>query len=331
MFGNLFRLIKDKGGKMRSHLRNSFIVLLSALIIYSNATASIIYYTEGGWGATNVYRYDTSSQNNQLLESSNTYTYIGVTADAASNKMYLAGSDAIQRANSSDGSGLEQLFTGSFTSEGIALDLYSGKMYFSSFAGPGVSPPEGKIFRSNLDGSNIETIFSITDRINGLALDLTNGKMYWTQIEQTSPYERSSWICRSNLDGSSIEYLAQGTEVIGLALDISGEKMYWTDWMGQKVCRANFDGSDAETIRDSSGNPHSITLDVLNQKAYWTEWNTDAIYRSNLDGTNLEQILSTGSSPAGIFFIPEPCSFLLLGLGSLTVLRKRRTWNELRS
>ena len=123
---------------MRSHLSNSFIVILSALIfcIYSSAAASTIYYTEGGWGATNVYRYDTSEQNNQLLESSNTYTYIGVTVDAASNKMYLTGRDAIHSADSSDGSGLEQLVTGSFTSEGIALDLYSGKMYLSSFAGP---------------------------------------------------------------------------------------------------------------------------------------------------------------------------------------------------
>ncbi len=311
---------------MRSRLSNSFIVILSALIfcIYSSAAAGTLYYTEGGWGATNVYRYDTSEHNNQLLESSNTYTYIGVTVNTASNKMYLAGRDAIQRANGSDGSGLEQLVTGSFTSEGIALDLFSEKMYWSSFAGPVASLSEGKILRSNLDGSNIETLFSITDRINGLALDLINSKMYWTQIDQTSPYERSSWICRSNLDGSSIEYLAQGTEIIGLALDIGREKMYWTDWIGQKVCRANFDGSNVETIYDSSGNPHSITLDTLNQKAYWTEWNTDAIYRSNLDGTSLEQILSTGSAPAGIFFIPEPCSFLLLGLGGFTVLRKRR-------
>ncbi len=323
MFGNLIWLLKGKGGKMRSHLRNSFIVFLLAFIIYSNAAASTIYYTEGGWGATNVYRYDTSEHNNQLLESSNTYTYIGVTVNTTSNKMYLAGRDAIQRANSSDGSGLEQLVTGSFTSEGIALDLSSGKMYLSSFAGPWESQPEGKILRSNLDGSNIETLLSITDRINGLALDLINSKMYWTQINETDG--RSSWICRSNLDGSSIEYLTQSIEIIGLALDIGGEKMYWTDWIGQKVCRANFDGSDVETIYDSSGNPHSITLDALNQKAYWTEWNTDAIYRSNFDGTGLEQVLSTGSAPAGIFFVPEPCSFLLLGLGGLTVLRKRRS------
>ena len=270
-----------------------------AFIIYSSAAADTIYYTEGGWGATNVYRYDTSEHNNQLLESSNTYTYIGVTVNTASNKMYLAGRDAIQRANSSDGSGLEQLVTGSFTSEGIAFDFFSEKMYWSSFAGPGVSPYEGKILRSDLDGSNIETLFSVTDRINGLALDLTNSKMYWTQIDNTGSYGRSSWICRSNLDGSSVEYLTQGTEIIGLALDIGGEKMYWTDWIGQKVCRANLDGSNVETIYGSYGNPHSITLDILNQKAYWTEWNTDAIYRSNFDGTSLEQVLSTGSAPAG--------------------------------
>ena len=107
---------------------------------------------------------------------------------------YLAGKDKIQRANL-DGSGMEQLITGSFTSEGIALDRSSDKMYYSTFAGPWESPPDGKIFRSNLDGSNPENLLSVTDRINGLALDLINSKMYWTQIEEVTPYERSSWIC----------------------------------------------------------------------------------------------------------------------------------------
>ena len=293
---------------MKKHSKSLFTVLLLAFVLCrcSNTIASVIYYTEGGWGATNVRKYDISTQNNQLLASSDTYTYIGVTIDTTSNKMYLAGRDKIQRANSWDGSELEQLVTGSFTSEGIALDLSSEKMYWSTTGGPWVLPPDGKIFRSNLDGSDIENLLDMTDRINGIALDLINSKMYWTQIEEINPHERSSWICRSNLDGSSIEYLTQGIEILNIALDISSEKMYWTDWIGRKVCRANLDGNDVEIIYNSSGNPHSITLDTINQKAYWTEWNSNAIYQSNLDGTNIEQMLSTGSNPAGIFFVPEP-------------------------
>ena len=309
----------------QKYLNPLFIVLFFVLIlcIYPTSFANQIFWTEGGWDPTKVYSYDLSSENKELLNSSTTYTYIGITVDTTSNKMYLAGKDKIQRGNL-DGSGMEQLITGSFTSEGIALDRSSDKMYYSTSAGPWESP-YGKILRSNLDGSNPETLLSasITDRINGLALDLINSKMYWTQIDESGA-QRSSWICRSNLDGSSIEYLTQGTEILGISLDINNEKMYWTDWIGQKVRRADLDGSNAETIYYSSGNPHSITLDTLNQKAYWTEWNTNAIYRANLDGTGLEQVLSTGANPAGIVYVPEPATLLPLGLGGLFLKRKRR-------
>ncbi|MHC4951525.1 MAG: YncE family protein [Planctomycetota bacterium] len=283
-------------------MRQGLVLLVLILSVCSYVNANQIYYTEGGWGETSVFKYDTSSQNNQLLLSSHTYTYIGVTVDTTSNMMYLAGRNLIQRANSFDGSSLEELAFGSFTSEGIALDLSSGKMYWSSFAGPGASQPDGKIYRSNLNGSDLEIIHSTPDRINGLKLDLIHRKMYWTQIHNISHTERISWVCRSDLDGSFIEHLFQGTEILGVALDVDREKIYWTDWMGQKVSRGNFDSTDEETIYYSNGNPHSITLDTVNQKAYWTEWNTNVIFQSNTDGTHLEPILPTGPNPGGIFF-----------------------------
>ena len=80
--------------------------------------------------------------------------------------------------------------------EGIALDVATGKMYFTALSG-------SKIQRSNLDGSNVEEIMTGGDILSArrIALDLSLGKIYWT--------DDNRGIERANLDGSAREVIIQ--------------------------------------------------------------------------------------------------------------------------
>ena len=81
---------------------------------------------------------------------------------------YLTGK--IQRTNL-DGTEIEDLVMGLDAPEGIALDVSSGKMYWTNWR---------KIQRANLDGSAVEDLAMHLDRPRGIALDVSAGKMYWT-------------------------------------------------------------------------------------------------------------------------------------------------------
>ena len=199
-----------------------------------------------------------------------------------------AGTDKIQRSNL-DGSGVEDLVTtGLDYPRSIALDVSSGKMYWTDAH----EQRRGeKIQRSNLDGSTVEDLVTTGLLLpEGIALDVSGGKMYWTDWGTEK-------IQRSNLDGSRVEDLVTTGLSFpdGIALDVSGGKMYWTDWGTDKIQRSNLDGSRVEDLVTTGlRSPFGIALDVSGGKMYWTDAGTDKIRRSNLDGSRVEDLVTTG-------------------------------------
>jgi len=192
----------------------------------------------------------------------------------------------IQRSNL-DGSNGEDLVTGLRGSpRGIALDVSSGKMYWTEYD---YDTGTGKIQRSNLDGSNREDLVTgLRGGPYGIALDVSSGKMYWTDFTGTS----TGKIQRSNLDGSNVEDLVtiEFSNPRGIALDVGNGKMYWTGT--GEIQRSNLDGSNVEdlvTVGFSA--PRGIALDVGNGKMYWTGY-YGKIRRANLDGSNVEDLIT---------------------------------------
>ena len=115
-----------------------------------------------------------------------------------------------------------------------------------------------------MDGSNIETFFITKTNISDLALDLGEGKVYWI------------------------------------------DDVYWTDDVynfgggdsdrGDKIRRANLDGSNIETLVLTENKISDIVLDLTEGKIYWADYKRHPeegkIQRANLDGSNIETLVT---------------------------------------
>lgn len=126
---------------------------------------------------------------------------------------------------------------------GISLDTQAGKLYW-------VEPLNNCIRRSNLDGTQVETVLaSGLDYPVDLRIDPVERKLYWTNVS-TSGLAGS--VARANMDGSGVETIfavaPNRGSVSGLALDVDARKLYWGDRVGDRIWRADLDGSNAQTF-----------------------------------------------------------------------------------
>ncbi len=92
---------------------------------------------------------------------------------------------------------------------------------------------------------------------DGLVVDSAAGHMYWTNMGNLKANDGS--ILRSDLDGenmTTIVLLAARSRPKQLQLEKKNGKLYWCDREGMRVMRANLDGSNIETLVDTSeGDP----------------------------------------------------------------------------
>jgi hypothetical protein len=100
----------------------------------------------------------------------------------------------------------------------IALDVASGKMYWSGLSEDG----SGKIQRADLNGSNAETLVP-NHGGHSLSLDLAEGKMYWVWYE--NDYHEDHAIYRADPEATA----ALGTDTYELsAAAITGDTLVVT-------------------------------------------------------------------------------------------------------
>ena len=117
--------------------------------------------------------------------------------------------------------------------------------------------------------------------------------MFWTGIGASPKIERAEMdssnrrvIIRKNIRGH-----------FGLTIDYSAEKIYWTDLSLSYIGKANYDGSNRESIFRSSrqcllGQPFAPTL--YENKIYWTDWKTKTIrFTNKSNGLRCPAILSS--------------------------------------
>jgi sugar lactone lactonase YvrE len=159
----------------------------------------------------------------------------------------------------------------------------------------------GRVLSANPDGSDLRTLVSEGRKLpDGLAIDVAAGHLYWTNMG--NPKANDGTIFRSDLDGGNMTtIIAPGGTFTPkqLQIDKPSGKLYWSDREGMRVMRANLDGSDIETlVNTSQGNPRpgadpnkwcvGIAVDAGAGKFYWTQKGGDnagegSILRANLD------------------------------------------------
>ena len=152
----------------------------------------------------------------------------------------------------------------------------AGRLFFLDLSG-------GRILSANSDGSDLKTIISEGRKLpDGLALDLSAGHIYWTNMGD--PVRNDGSIMRSDINGRNMVTIVPpgGTFTPKqLQLEKRSVKIYWSDREGMRVMRANIDGSEVETLVDTSlGDPRpgtdqrkwcvGIAVDSDGGKFYWT-------------------------------------------------------------
>ena len=125
-----------------------------------------------------------------------------------------------------------------------------------------------------------------------------------------NPVVNDGSIERADFDGSNATNIIRpgGTFTPKqLQLDEKNRKLYWCDREGMRVMRANLDGSDIETLVDTSGGDArpgkdqkkwcvGIAVDAEVGKFYWTQKGPDKAGEGRMFRANLE--IPAGQTPA---------------------------------
>jgi DNA-binding beta-propeller fold protein YncE len=159
----------------------------------------------------------------------------------------------------------------------------------------------GRVMSVNPDGSDLQVIVEEGRKLpDGLAVDAPAGHLYWTNMGNLKANDGS--ILRSDLDGKNMITIVPpgGTFTPKqIQIDKLNGKLYWSDREGMRVMRANLDGSNVETLVDTSeGDARpgpdatkwcvGIAVDLAEGKFYWTQKGGDnagegRIFRANLN------------------------------------------------
>jgi DNA-binding beta-propeller fold protein YncE len=139
----------------------------------------------------------------------------------------------------------------------------------------------------NPDGSDRKVIVTGCRYPDGIVVDDAAAHIYWTNMG--NPKANDGSVERADLDGQNRETIVPwgGTFTPKqLQLEKNSGKLYWCDREGMRLMRANLDGSNIETLVDSSqGDPRpgpdatkwcvGVAIDVDGGKVYWTQKGPD--------------------------------------------------------
>src|SRR5213592_5087466 len=168
-----------------------------------------------------------------------------------------------------------------------------GRLFFLEASG-------GRIHSANADGSERKVIVSGARVPDGVVVDLEAGHIYWTNMGV--PNQNDGSIERVDLDGQNrVTIIGEGKTFTPkqLHLEKKNGKLYWCDREGMRVMRANLDGSNGETLVDTShGDPRpgpdvtrwcvGIAVDAGRGQFYWTQkgpekGNLGRLLRANIE------------------------------------------------
>ncbi len=256
-------------------IKNLLTLSVAFLFLHSGTVCAQIYFQQGN---SQIRKADL---NGSGLTPLITTTIKGpLSLDAPNGKMYWSDSSNIRRANL-DGTGMEDVLTGQSLVREIAVDPSSSRFYWTDEG-------DGVVRRAKYDGSNVETLVSGLSSPYGVELDVPDGRMFYVDGSaahvasldgsgssllhdhgvggihsmaiaaaddlifwaHTAPGPTSS-IYKMNTDGSGLALILSGSatsSMRGMGIDLVNKKIYFDEGYGEVIMRANFDGSDLETV-----------------------------------------------------------------------------------
>ena len=207
----------------------------------------------------------------------------------------------------------EQTFTSKCAPSGKAA---VGRLFILDLSG-------GRVFSVNPDGSDRTVIVNDCPHPDGIVVDVEAGHIYWTNMGAFKLNDGS--IERADLDGQNrTTIIPKGGTFTPkqIHLDKENGKLYWSDREGMRVMRSNLDGSQIETLVDTSqGDARpgpdakkwcvGITVDPKRRQIYWTQKGPDNAEQGKICRAGIE--IPKGENAANrsdieVFFdgLPEP-------------------------
>jgi hypothetical protein len=181
----------------------------------------------------------------------------------------------------------------------------------------------GRIHSANGDGSDRKVIVTGCRIPDGVVVDVEAGHIYWTNMGV--PNRNDGSIERADLDGQNRKTIVPegGTFTPKqLHLEKKSGKLYWCDREGMRVMRSNLDGSNIETLVDTSNGDArpgtdqtkwcvGITVDPDRGQIYWTQKGPDdagkgRLFRAKIDISNGETAANRTDIELLFDGLPEP-------------------------
>jgi hypothetical protein len=164
-------------------------------------------------------------------------------------------------------------------------------------------------------GEPVTVLGGLTNSPDGIAVDKEAGLIYFSNMMPGS-------IERVRMDGTGRTSLISGKFRVGkqlvLVVEDGVKKLYWCDREGQKVIRANIDGSRMEIVADTSKdtctgreckNAVGIAVDTKNGWVYWTQkgsGGSGSIHRAPTKMKAGETASNRSDTQAILRNLPEP-------------------------
>jgi len=168
-----------------------------------------------------------------------------------------------------------------------------GRLFFLEVSG-------GQILSANPDGSDRKVIVTGCRIPDGVVVDVEAEHIYWTNMG--NPIKNDGSIERADLDGQNRKTIVHEGDTFTpkqLNLGKKDGKLYWCDREGMRVMRSNLDGSQIETLLDSSegdvrpGHDQTkwcvgVVVDPDRGQIYWTQKGPDDAGLGRLFRANVE-------------------------------------------
>jgi hypothetical protein len=197
-----------------------------------------------------------------------------------------------------------------------ASENATGRLFFLEASG-------GRIHSANADGSDRKVIVTGCRIPDGIVVDVDAGHIYWTNMGV--PNRNDGSIERADLNGQNRKTIVPDGGTFTpkqLHLQKKSGKLYWCDREGMRVMRANLDGSEIETLVDTSkgdtppGTDQTkwcvgITVDSDRGQIYWTQKGPDdagngRLFRAKLDIPQGETAANRSDIELLFDGLPEP-------------------------
>ena len=159
---------------------------------------------------------------------------------------------------------------------------------------------DNRVVSLNPDGSDRKVIVTECRYPDGIAVDVAAGHIYWTNMG--NPKANDGSIERADLDGRNRKTIVpQGGTFTPkqLQLEKKSGKLYWCDREGMRLMRANLDGSNIETLVDTSQGDQrpgpdatkwcvGVAVDLDGGNVYWTQKGADNAGRGGMFRAGIE-------------------------------------------